>query len=263
MNKKYYITKAGNVIVLDENNNSREFDKNSKYKERLIQENIIETIENRIKKLEEILEKYPMEKIKKFIPLATIITTISSLLTLLINCVLMINKAVYIENFFEAFNILNESFSFMFPLMLLTSLLGVIIDIARYSDYNEYIQKLNADNLELETLKRILPKEREKLNKLNLDKSKSNTKYKANFLYQVGDQQQLNDLSEYMKSYRTLGRILSKLYEAYQNNTLKELLREYGFNLNKEEYEILLNYIKEKGPSVVSNKKMKKRSKKL
>ena len=144
----------------------------------------------------------------------------------------------------------------MFPFMMTVSLLGVIIDISRSSDYNEYIQKINADNLELETLKRILPKE--KLNKLNRDKSKYRlpTKYLFNQLYQVDDQQQLNNLSEYIKTYRRLGRNFDILYESYKNNTLKEYLQEYNFNLSKEEYEILVNYIKEKGPSTISRKKI-------
>ena len=48
MNIKYYISKSGSIIVLDENNNEREIEKTGKYKEILIQENIIETIEYRI-----------------------------------------------------------------------------------------------------------------------------------------------------------------------------------------------------------------------
>ena len=145
----------------------------------------------------------------------------------------------------------------MFPLLMIVSLLGVIIDIARSSDYNEYIQKINADNLELETLKRILSKEKEKLNKLNQNKTKHRlpAKYEFNKLYSIDDQQQLNNLNECIKNYRRLGKSLPILYEAYKKNTLNKLLQEYGFNLSKEEYGILVDYIKEKENILVPRKK--------
>lgn len=59
MNIKYYISESNSIVVLDENNNSREIENIGSIKEKLIQENLIETIENRIKKLEDILVKYP------------------------------------------------------------------------------------------------------------------------------------------------------------------------------------------------------------
>ena len=59
MNIKYYISESNSIVVLDENNTSSEIENIGSIKEKLIQENLIETIENRIKKLEDILVKYP------------------------------------------------------------------------------------------------------------------------------------------------------------------------------------------------------------
>lgn len=259
MNQKYYISDSGKLIVLDEKNNSKEIEKSGKYKEKLIQENIVEKIENRIEELEDVLKKQSIEEVSKknFIPFATIIAIISSLIVIFSNCILVIILTNLTVNILAFFNLLCESFFLTFPFVGLISLLGVIIDIARNSDYNEHIKKISADNLELEILRKILSKEIEKLNKLNQNKTKHrlSAKYEFNKLYSIDDQQQLNNLNECIKNYRRLGRSLPILYEAYKKNTLNKLLQEYGFNLSKEEYGILVDYIKEKENILVPRKK--------
>ena len=261
MNTKYYISESNSIVVLDENNNSREIENIGSIKEKLIQENLIETIENRIKKLEDILVKYPDQE-KKFIPLAVIIATISSLTIFFLKCILCKESFVISTNFFEIFNILSENFTFCFPTMMTIQLLGIIIDVANHSNYIEKTNNYNADKTELEALKRILSREKNKLNQLNLDtKNNKFYKYSVNVLKSVNDKQKVDDLNKYSKCYRQVGRCLPILYEAYKKNTLNKLLQEYGFNLSKEEYEILVDYIKQNGQSIVSMKKFKGRRK--
>lgn len=144
--------------------------------------------------------------------------------------------------------------------MMTIQLLGIIIDVANHSNYIEKINKYNADKTELEALKRILSREKNKLKQLNSDtKNNKFYKYSVNILKSVNDKQKIDDLNKYSKCYRQAGRCLPILYEAYKKNTLNKLLQEYGFNLSKEEYEILVDYIKENGPSIMHIKKLKRR----
>ena len=59
MNEAYIKTKSGDIVVFDERGRPREIEDNNNFEKKLIQENKIETIENRIKEIEEELSECP------------------------------------------------------------------------------------------------------------------------------------------------------------------------------------------------------------
>lgn len=271
MNEGFIQTKSGDIIVFDENGTPRQIENNNSLdnlNEKFTQENIIEKIEKRIKELEKELEGAPSPdevNNKKYIPIYVIIITIIILISPLLNWLIYYTLYGGINAFDiivdTIFGPLNQALASSFPIATLLPFVGLILELSHYTEHKRNIKSFNANMAELETLRRIYPEEKEKLEIINLKKEPNPPKIEFGY-YQVNDWRAVESLNDYLTLYRNLGWDLSKFYEAYQNGTLETLLQQKGYRLSYQEKEKLINYVKEKGPILAKRKNHRRKGRK-
>ena len=176
MNEGFIQTKSGDIIVFDENGTPRQIENSNSLdilNKKLTQQNIIEKIEKRIKELEKELEGVPSPdevNNKKYIPIYIIIITIVILISPLLSWLIY-----YTLGGINAFNIivdtifgpLNQALASSFPIAVLLPFVGLILELPYYAEHKRNIKRFNANMAELETLRRIYPEEKEKLEIIN------------------------------------------------------------------------------------------------
>ena len=241
MNSSYtYIN--GKAIIFDENGNQVPINYYNNLDDVLVQENVVETIENKIKELGDIkiLPK------KKFIPFTTICITIGILIApLILSLIFGINMYTTCVN--TAFGEMNLFKIIAIICGVTTEPVAVITDILNHSIYNDPIKHNNAKVSELEFLKRKLVEEKEKLN--TLKKQSIETEKKEDFkIVKVDDIEELKQLKNMLLLYYDLGFNPKKYYKLQQQGKLKErLAKKYSEN----EIKLVEQYLEEKGPTLV------------
>ena len=118
-------------------------------------------------------------------------------------------------------------------------------------EYKNSIKKEKGINSQLAFLKQQIEKERDELEGLKQDKSKTNesTEFRT---VKVDDLQQLKILREYLNLYFDLGYNGQKYYQYYQRGQLDRKLQKYYSDTGIQKAK---DYLEEKGPSLVLKKK--------
>ena len=232
----------GKAIIFDENGNQVPVEYYDNLDDILIQENIVETIENRINELSniQILPK------KRFIPLITIGVAIAILVAPLILS-LISGSNLYIT---YVDTILGK-ISFFKMIVIICGVtagpLALICDIANHQIYNDFIKHNTAKFCELEFLTKQLVEEKKKLETLRKEKSK--TKEDSNFrVVKVDDIEKLKQLKHYIELYYSLGYDIEKLYKYLENGTLEEFLNN---SYNTDDVELSKQFLEKNGPKLI------------
>ncbi len=232
----------GKAIIFDENGNQVPINYYNNLDDVLIQENVIETIENKIKELGniKILPK------KRFIPFTTICATIVILVApLILGLIFGIN--MYTTSVSTAFGEMNLFKMIAIICGVTIEPVAIITDILNHSIYNDFVKHNNAKVSELEFLKSKLIKEKEKLN--SLKKESFECEEKKDFkTVKVNDIEELKQLKNMLLLYYDLGYNSKKYYTYQQQGKLrKKLAKKYS----EEDIKLIEQYLEEKGPTLV------------
>lgn len=237
MNKEYtYIN--GNVIVRDENGNQKLVESYNNLEEVLIQENIIEETENKIKYLE-LMENKFNKLPKKFFPYAFLIAIITSFLASL--------YVIYLRNIAN----LNTKIVTIFDLMIkekdvaiiLVNLICIVgglgISIFEYFEHKQIRKKIKGIDTELIYLKEILKQQKEDLRVIKNKEIISNQKEEF-ITKKIDDKYEINNLKAWMDFYYNLGYDEKKLLKYIRKGILDEKLKKdytpVGIELVKEHF---------------------------
>ena len=242
---EWYTYIDGKVIISDEKGNHTQSEYYDNLDKVLVQQNIIEEMENKIKELTQEREKY---KIKHFPYLSLTIGTVVVATPLLLWSLTGTNPYLLdFETVYGSFNLV----SFLTAINGAWALpIGSSLSLYDYSNYKNKIKKVNGINSELEFLKLQVEREKETLISLQSNKTRNNEKIECKSV-QVDDLQQLKMLKKHLELYYDLGYNEDRYRRYYQHQNLdKKLERLYS------ESEIVLakEYFKEKENVLVKKK---------
>ena len=253
MNTEYtYID--GKVIVSDEYGNKIQAEYYDNLDKVLIQENVIETIDNRIKELQKEKDSYDIKKVnKRYRPIYMYICTAAAFICPLIIWPLT-GTNPYLVNEITKLGEINQGLLWAMYSAGIALPLGATCTWAEYTAHKAAIKNLKGINSELEFLKLQLEKEKNYLNNLKNDKcrEKENTEFRSE---KVNDLDELRDLRNCMSLYYNLGSNDKKYYKYYTQGKLdKKLQKEYDvISIEKAK-----KYFEEKGPTLVLKRKHNK-----
>lgn len=248
MNKEYvYID--GKVIIEDENGNKKVQQYSDKTEEILVQENLIETIEERIKKLGERIKKNNISN-KPYIPV--ILPTVIFALIIVMPIVNLLGVNTDIIN--TIFGSMNELSLIWGVVSFLILPLSILMELQLYRDNKHLINRKRGDIVEYEYLINQLSKEKEKLEKLNISQTitSKNVDYKVE---KVNDLNKLRELQNWLILYNDLGYEIEKYYTYYQQGKLEEKLNKY---YNEYGIAAIKEYLEKNGPKLVRKPRYKK-----
>lgn len=246
MNKEYtYID--GKVIIVDENNNKKKEDYYDNLNDVLIQENVIETMEN---KYQELIKLNPHEQYMPNALITYIFMTIVGIPSLC--CTTKMDDKIK-----EILNQINLPMKLEPAILLGLFTTGVGLSYLLCDKSINYMQGKKNDGIasQIEFLQDQIPVEKEALEKLKSirTKEKENTNFRT---VTIDDSERLNVLKSYLDLYFELGYHGNKYYRYYQQNKLDRKLQktftEEGIQLAKE-------YLEEKGP-IYSKKRVSKKN---
>lgn len=252
MNKEYtYID--GKVIVSDENNVKTQREYCDNLDQILIQENVIETMEAQIEYLEKqkaLLQKKDMKHVFPLLlilPIGVVlmITVGIPLLSVLLNTTW---QSIQADTFF---GVMSRGTVFQITLFVTTMPFAIGVDSMIYRDYKDVKKTAKGIECQLEFLKVQIEKEREKLNRLKQDKSRSDDQ-KGFRTFEVLDLERLKQLRQWLNMYFDLGYNGEKYYKAYTKDKLEKTLQG---SYDEAGVQFVKQYIEEKGPSLVLKQK--------
>lgn len=162
MNKECIYTE-GKVVVIDENYNHRIVNNSDKLEEILVQENVIETMEKRIKQLESKLNNGRKEK---YFPVITFSAISTLILFNLISPYFM--GGIMTDTIFGS---INAALFSSCVAAIVSFPLAIGIDCEVYSQYKKKNNKLQGNSLECEYLKKQIGIEKEKLEELRKEQT--------------------------------------------------------------------------------------------
>lgn len=250
MNKEYtYID--GKVIISDENDKKTQREYCDNLDEVLVQENLIETMDEKIQELERESESYKKYNRKHYIPfifpMTALMSTIGS--PLLTNWLTESN--LFATSIDTIFGPMNQAMAVSISMSICMMPIGAAIELLTYNEHKSSIKTEKGINSELVFLKQRIEEEREELERLKQDKSRDNESTEFRTI-KVDDLPQLKILRDNLNFYFDLGYNGEKYYQYYQQGKLDKKLQKYyndtGIQMAKE-------YIQEKGPSLVLRKK--------
>lgn len=247
MNKEYTYFN-GKAIIRNENGNQPPIEYYDNLDAVLVQENVIETMEDRISFLEEESKKYKTDR-KHYIPIFTLTMATIILASFFGLCSNMLTT-MFTTTVDTVFGPMNEA---LFCAILTLPSLPLIggVEFSIYDKYIEGLKKGKGINCELEFLKKQVMEEREKLIELKKDKTISDNK-KEFRVVEVNDLERLKALRSLFSLYYNLGYYDEKLYDYYQKGKLDSKLSEC---FNEEEIQAAKEYLEEKGPTLVKKRK--------
>lgn len=243
MNKEY-IYLDGKVIVEDEKGNKKLTDYQDNIHKILVQENLIETMENRIKKLEKELENNK-ENNKPYIPYLVPAVILALIAAKIIIDPLLGNDTVIMVD--TIFGTMNNTTLVIGIVGTLTLPLATIMEIFSYQRDKHHKKSRRADVAEYEYLQKQVETEREILEKLKKNKERNNESsgFKS---FNVSDKGQLEALKSWLILYRNLGFDIERYCKLYQKGQLEETLTEEGYN--DIAYNCAKEFVEEKGPTL-------------
>lgn len=237
MNKQYtYID--GNVIIVDDKDNTKKDEYYDNLDKVLVQENVIETMENKYQELTKQGTRKPNNKI--YIP-STFLTCVP-IATFGIPTVFLLPE--FRTLFTEIFNKINCPIDPTIVIGLfsggVSSAFSMAVEVKMYKGY----KKENGIDSQIEFLQRQIPIEKEDLENLKSVRTRENENTKFRTI-KVDDSQQLKALNSCLDLFFDLGYNGNKYYQYYQQGKLdRKLQKSYtdtGIQLAKE-------YFEEKGP---------------
>lgn len=135
MNKEYtYID--GKVIISDENNNKTQCEYYDNLDEVLVQENLIETMENNIEKLEKESKSYKRKRIH-YIPWVFILVTLISIIGVPFFMNYMTVENLFAMQLDTVFGTINAALAISLPIDFIAIGLSGIVELINYNDYKE------------------------------------------------------------------------------------------------------------------------------
>ena len=244
MNKEYiYID--GKAIVVDETGSKNPIEYYENISEVLVKENLIETMENKIKEL--LKEKKLLENNKKpllfdLIPSIMLFILPYILPTILIK--LLIGANPLIDSIFGFIKLGTLTSIVTGPLM---NILGILFLSDTFLRRKESVKEINAINSELEFLENNLENEKQIIEDLKKNKNKPN-KVDGYEVVKVDSEKELSDLKELSNLYYNCGYNEKKYYEYLKKGILAKKLEKKYTDKGIEKIE---EYLEEKGPQLV------------
>ena len=247
MNKEY-IYNGGNVTVIDEKGNARPIENTDNLEEILIQENIIEDMENKILKLEKDL-KNNNENNRPYIPYIVPSTILALFVAKIIaNPLFGIDTTLMVDTIFGTINnstlIIGIVGTFMLPLT-------TIMEVLSYKQDKHLKKCRRADAAEYEYLQKELKIQKDKLEELKKDKTKTNEMVEFR-VEKVNDLERLNALKSWITLYSNLGYSIEEYYKLWQKGELEKYLTDKGYT--EIACECAKEYIEEKGSTLLKKK---------
>lgn len=250
MNKEYiYID--GKVIISDENTKQKPIEYYDNLDDVLVQENLIETIEDRIAELEKESKLYKKYNRKHYIPIILPMVILMTTIGVPIMLYFLTGTNPLTASVNTTFGVVNQDvlLSFIFSIVFLP--LGASIEFNMYLQHKNSLKKEKGVNSELEFLQKQLIEEKQVLEDLKKDK-KRDKETKEFRVVEVDDKQQLKALKGYLNLYFDLGYNGEKYFRYYQQGKLDDKLRKY---YTDSDIEVAKEYLEEKGPTLIKNKK--------
>lgn len=248
MNKEYTYF-DGKAIIRNENGNQPPIEYYDNLDAVLVQENVIETMEDRISFLEEESKKYKTDR-KHYIPVLLPMCTLLAAIFPSVFAYWLGDVDVYTTTVDTVFGPMNEALLYTISTLPSLPLIGGV-EFSIYDKYKEGLKTGKGINCELEFLKKQIMEEREKLVELKKDKTVSDDK-KEFRVVEVNDLERLKTLRSLFSLYYNLGYHDEKLYDYYQKGKLDSKLSEC---FNEEEIQAAKEYLEEKGPTLVKKRK--------
>ena len=252
MNKVYtYID--GKAIIKDENGNQIPIKYYDNLDEVLVQENVIETIEDRITDLEKKAINYKKYNKKHYIPILLPLTILMITIGVPAMFYGLGKTGVYINTINTIFGPMNEALLYISLFSTLYLPFVSLMELRSYRQYKDSLKEEKGVNSELEFLKKQIIEEKEKL--VELTKEKSNTEENKEFrIVQVDDLERLRALKSWLNLYYDLGYNGEKYYDYYQKGKLDAKLGKY---YNAKGVEVAKDYLEEKGPVLAKRRNHK------
>ena len=250
MNKEYtYID--GKVIICDENGKQKPVEYYDKLDYVLVQENLIETMEDRIVELEKESKSYKKYNRKHYIPFTLPMVALMTTIGVNIMFYYLTGTNPLTTSVDSIFGVTNEAvlLSSAFSTVMLP--FGALIEFGMYRQHKDSLKKEKGVNSELEFLQKQIVEEKQALEDLKKEK-KRDEEDKEFRVVEVDDKQQLQALKSYLSLYFDLGYNVEKYFRYYQQSKLDEKLRKYYTDRGLE---VAKEYLKEKGPTLVKKKK--------
>ena len=244
----------GNTIVEDEKGNKKEIENSTNLNDILIQENIVESLDNKEMQLNEDIsnKQKKINESKKGSKSLGYIYIIMSILTPLISYMLFDyiggSKAI-LEN------LGNLSFTELMTIFLSSiEIIGMGIVYKEEKDNTKTLEKeLSGLETELEYVRKDLELQREQLNKLNEEKTLiDNSDSKELRIEKVNDEEQLMAQEERLNLYYKLGYYYKKLKNYYEKGILRNKMSKY---YNEDGLELIDEYFEEHNQTLFKAKK--------
>lgn len=247
MNKEY-IYNGGNITVIDENGSARPVEYSDNLEEILIQENIIEDIENKITKLEQDL-KNNKENNRPYIPYIVPSAILGLIITKIVaNPLLGIDATLMVDTIFGTINNSTLIIGVVGALMLP---LTTIMEILSYKKNKHWKKSRRAEVAEYEYLQKEIKIQKDKLEELKKDKTKTNNISEFR-VEKVNDSERLNSLKSWIILYSNLGYSIEEYYKLLKKGELEEQLTSKGYT--ELACERAKEYIEEKSPTLVKKR---------
>ena len=239
MNKEYAYS-DGKAIIVDEKGNQTKSKYYDNLDDILVQENLIEDMENKIKQLEEDSANYKGNN-KRYVPLMLLLSILGILISNII--LLAIDPRLFIEKM--QFGNINLGTFFNSTLLAVLTPMTAIFDLRDYKKFKDAQNTEKGINSELDYLKKQITIEKQKLEKLQKDKKKKKENKKFGVVV-VDDKAKLAESKSNSDFYYNVGYNENKYFKYYQQGRLNDkLIKDY---YNNAEIKKVEEYLEEKGP---------------
>lgn len=237
MNREYFYSN-GTVLVVDENNEEKIVEYYDNLDDVLVKENVIETIENEISKLEREIPKYPkkskIEKVKDFITTTSLFILLPLIAVFGISRILNINTVIT-TSLFGTMKL--STFISMWGISA-SAILGGIVSLILYTEQKEEERVRNGKETQLKYLKQALNKQKEALK--SLSENKTNTQQQKEFyISKVNAKEDLKKLKKELELYYNLGYNEENYLKYYKKGNLNE-------HIPNKDIQLANNHFKEK-----------------
>lgn len=250
MNKEYtYID--GKVIISDESGKQAPVEYFDNLDDVLVQENVIETMENRIAELEKDSQFYKKNNRKRYIPFVQPMVAFMSTVGVNLMFYFLSGTNPLMSSKDTMFGVVNEGvlYSSFFSTFFLP--IGTLFEVMLYRQYKDEKRREKGTNSELEFLKKQIVEEKQALEDLKKEK-KRDAEDKEFRIVEVDDKQRLKVLKDYLSLYFDLGYNGERYFRYYQQGKLDDKLGKYYTDTG---IEVAKEYLEEKGPTLVKRKK--------
>jgi len=248
MNKEY-VYKDGKALIIDEFDNQKIVEYYDNLEEVLVEENLIEKIQEEIKKLEKETSQY--KKRSKFLKILLIwgpflLWTFGPLI---IDPIIWNFLGANLEISTTLFKTINLGTFLGLISMPLFAVVGSLTALLIYSKIKGKEQSQKGKETQLEFLRRNLVEQNEILEKLKLEKTNSLEK-KDFYLSKIDNKEALKKLKNFLSLYYTLGYNEEKYFKYYQKRILDNHLEKF----ENDEIPLVYQYFEEKGPTLEREK---------